>query len=217
MTFKVLQVIPSVASVRGGPTEVAINLTKALQKRGITVEIVTTNDDGSDVLDVPLQKLTTYRGVPVRFFPRFSFPLRNLELGRDRGFLFSVSLTQWLWENIRNYDILDNHYLFSYSSSCAAWLARWFDVPYTLRTMGQLSPWALAQSQRKKQIYAALLERKNLNKAAAIHCTSEGEVTDVRNFGIQTPTITLPLGVNLPEIIPNAKKKLCYEYNLNPD
>jgi glycosyltransferase involved in cell wall biosynthesis len=212
MTFKVLQVIPSLASVRGGPTEVVINLTKALRKQGITVEIVTTNDNGSELLEVPLQKLTTYRGVPVRFFSRF-----DVELGRDRGFLFSPSLTQWLWENVRNYDILDNHYLFSYSSSCAGAIARWFNVPYTVRTMGQLSPWALAQSQRKKQLYGTLLERKNLNKAAAIHCTSLGEVQDVRKFGIHTSTITLPLGVNLPEIIPHAKKKLCYEYNLNPE
>ena len=212
MTFKVLQVIPSLASVRGGPTEVAINLTKVLRKRGINVEIVTTNDDGAEVLEVPLQKLVTYRGVPVRFFPRF-----DVELGRDRGFLFSPSLTQWLWENVRHYDILDNHYLFSYSSSCAAAIARRFNVPYTVRTMGQLSPWALAQSQRKKQVYAKLLERKNLNHAAAIHCTSLGEVADVRKFGIDSSTITLPLGVNLPETIPNAKKKLCYEYNLNPD
>lgn len=212
MSFKVLQVIPSLASVRGGPTEVAINLTKALRKKGVIVEIITTNDNGEEMLEVPLNKLITYRGVPVRFFARF-----DVELGRDRGFLFSTRLTQWLWENIRNYDILDNHYLFSYSSSCAAAIARWFNVPYTVRTMGQLSPWALAQSQRKKEIYAALLERKNLNKAAAVHCTSCGEVEDVRKFGITTPTITLPLGVNLPDIIPNAKKKLCYEYNLNSD
>lgn len=199
--MKVLHVIPSVSPVRGGPSEVALNLVKMLRTLGVDAEIATTNDNGPDeVLDVPLNQKVEYKGVPIWFMSRFSPPMKE--------FLFSGEFSNWLWQHIRDYDILDNHYLFSYTSTCAGAIARWQRIPYTVRTMGQLSPWALAQSQLKKRIYSLLVEKHNLNQAAAIHCTSTGEVEDVRNFGIQTPTINLPLGVQIPQNWDEAKQKL---------
>ncbi|MGA9383209.1 MAG: glycosyltransferase [Phormidium sp.] len=206
--MKVLHVIPSVSPTLGGPTQVVLNLVKALRESNVEAEIVTTNDRGANLLDVPLYQCVEYEQVPVWFLPRFSPPLKE--------FIFSPAITQWLWQNIRNYDILDNHYLFSYASTCAGAIARWQNIPYTVRTMGQLAPWALAQSQRKKQLYSLLIERHNLNRAAAIHCTSEGEAADVRSFGIKTPTVTLPLGVNQPEIFPDAKQKIHEIYQIPP-
>lgn len=206
--MKVLHVIPSVSPSLGGPTQVVLNLVKALRECSIEAEIVTTNDNGTSLLDVPLYQKIEYEQVPVWFLPRFSPPLKE--------YIFSPAITKWLWQNIRNYDILDNHYLFSYASTCAGAIARWQKIPYTVRTMGQLSPWALAQSQRKKQIYSLLIERHNLNRATAIHCTSEGEAADVRNFGIKTPTVTLPLGVNQPELFPNAQQKIRAIYQIPP-
>jgi len=206
---KVLHVIPSVSPSLGGPTQVVLNLVKALRECNIDAEIVTTNDNGTSLLDVPLYQKIEYEEVPVWFLPRFSPPLKE--------FIFSSAITKWLWQNIRNYDILDNHYLFSYASTCAGAIARWQKIPYTVRTMGQLSPWALAQSQRKKQIYSLLIERHNLQCAAAIHCTSAGEAEDVRNFGITTPTVTLPLGVNQPEEFPNAKQEIREIYQISPE
>jgi len=66
----------------------------------------------------------------------------------------------------------------------------------------------------KKQAYTFLIERHNLNRAAAIHCTSVSEAEDVRKFGITSPTITLPLGVNQPISLLNAKQKLHHLYEI---
>jgi len=206
---KILHVIPSLSPQRGGPTEVALKLVKALRESGVDAEIATTNDDGETLLDVPLYDRTSYQQVPVWFLPRFSPPLKE--------FIFSSALTQWLWQHIPTYDVLDHHYLFSYAPTCAATIARHHHVPYTVRTMGQLAPWALAQSRLKKQIYTALVERRNLEQAAVIHCTSIGEAADVRNFGIKTPTLTLPLGVELPTLWPDAQAKLRYTYSIAPE
>lgn len=205
--MKVLHVIPSVSPTLGGPTQVVLNLVKALRESNVEAEIVTTNDRGVNLLDVPLYQKIEYEQVPIWFLPRFSPPLKE--------YIFSPAITQWLWQNMRNYHILDNHYLFSYASTCAGAIARWQNIPYTVRTMGQLAPWALAQSQRKKQLYSLLIERHNLNRAAAIHCTSKGEVEDVRNFGIKTPTVTLPLGVNQPVTFPDAKQKIREKYQIS--
>jgi len=204
--MKVLHVIPSISPSLGGPTKVVLNLVKALRDCKVEAEIVTSNHNGSKALDVPLYQRTEYEQVPIWFLPHFSPPMKE--------FIFSPALTQWLWQNIRNYDILDNHYLFSYAPTCAGVIARWYKVPYTVRVQGQLTPWALTQGKLKKQVYSMLIERHNLNHAAAIHCTSVGEAQDVRSFGINTPTITLPLGVEKFPNLPQAKAKLHSVYKI---
>jgi glycosyltransferase involved in cell wall biosynthesis len=216
--MKVLHIIPAVASVRGGPSHAVLAMVRALRSQGVEAEIATTNNNGTEFLDVPLNQRVEYEGVPVWFFPQFSpsSDRLNLTVGADKAFIFSSELTKWLWQNLRNYDLIETHYLFSYASTCAGAIARGCKIPYVVRTIGQLAPWALTQSQFKKRLYTSLIERHNLNQAAAIHCTSEGEVKDVRNFGIQTPTFTLPLGVNPPEDLPEAKQKLRDTYGISP-
>ncbi|WP_223209980.1 glycosyltransferase [Picosynechococcus sp. NKBG042902] len=207
--IKVLHVLPSLSLKLGGPTQVALNLVSALRKVGIDAEIATTNDDQDTVLDVPLGQRVIYHNVPVYFFPRF--PIRMKE------FLFSTELTRWLWQHQKNYDLVETHYLFSYASSCSAAIARQFGTPYLVNTIGQLTPWALAQGELKKKIYSTVIERRNLNRAATIHCTSNGEAEDVSQFGIQTPKMVLPLGVTPPISIPDAKQKLRQQYQIPAD
>lgn len=203
--MRVLHVIPSINPNLGGPTQVVLNLVKTLRHHKIDAQIATTQSN----------HLPEYSDIPIHFFSPFKSPLKTPHLTQDQVFLFSPEFTQWLWQNIHQYDILDNHYLFCYLPSCASFIARRHRIPYTIRTQGQLEPWALEQSTLKKQLYSLLIERKNLDHAAAIHCTSLGEAQDVRNFGIQTPTITLPLGVDLPIINPEAKQKLRQLYNID--
>lgn len=214
--MKVLHVIPSIGPKRGGPSEGVLAMVKALQECGVDTEIATINDNGSDLLDVPLNQRIEYEGVPVWFFPKFSPKIKRFtfSVGADKGFIFSPDLTQWLWQRVKDYDLIETHYIFSYASTCAGMFARWQGVPYAVRTIGQLAPWALAQSRLKKQVYTLLIERHNLNRAAVIHCTSASEAEDVRNFGIKTPTITVPLGVNQPIYLPDTKKKLHYVYGI---
>lgn len=214
---KVLHVIPSVSTLRGGPSYAVINMVQSLRQVGVDAEIVTTNDNGSNgvALDVPLSQRTEYQQVPIWFFP--CRENSGQALTKDKGFIFSLPLTSWLWQQIRDYDLVHTHYLFSYASTCAAFIARKQGISYIRRTIGQLSPWALAQSRLKKQLYGFLIERGSLNGAAAIHCTSVEEAADVRKFGIVAPTITLPLGVELPARQINAKTELRAVYGIHPE
>lgn len=205
--MRILHILPSLSPKQGGPTQAALNFTYHLRQHGIDAEIATTNDDGSNFLDVALHQRIEYQQVPVWFFPR---------MARIKAFMPSFGLTQWLWQHIADYDLIHTHYLFSYAPTVATAIARRRNIPYIVRTIGQLHPWALNQSRLKKQIYTSIIERHNLNRAAAIHCTSAGEAEDVRNFGIQqTSTITLPLGVNQPANISQAKQKLRQIYNIS--
>ena len=58
--MKILHIIPSLSPTLGGPTQVALNLVSALRECGNDAEILTTNDDGFRLLDVPLNQRVDY-------------------------------------------------------------------------------------------------------------------------------------------------------------
>lgn len=166
----------------------------ALRHADVDAAILTTNDHGPGLLaGLPTRRWVDYRGVPVLAFPRWSPPIQAL-----REFAFSPAMTGWLASHIREYDLLHIHALFSYPSTSAMVQARRARVPYILRTIGQLSPWSLDQSPRRKRWMLRLVERGNLQGAAALHFTTALECEETRVLALSAPSLVLPLGVDLP-------------------
>ena len=195
--LKVLHVIPSISPRRGGPSQAAIEMVNALRLRQVDASILTTNDDCESLLDdLPTGSWTTYSGVPVLAFPRWSPPI-----GALKDYTLSSPLNRWLPNNIRNYDILHVHALFAFPSTVAMMHARRARMPYLLRTIGQLSPWSLAQSKLRKQLMLNLVERRNLDAASFLHFTTPRERDECfMAFGKSFPSLVLPLGVRLPSL-----------------
>jgi len=210
--LRVLHVIPSVGPVRGGPTEAVLGTVRALNSHGLCAEILTTNDNGPEVLDVPLGRCIQYAGVPIRFFPRLNSPLKPL-----RDFAFSASLTRWLARHLADYDLIHVHALFSYAPTAAMQLARRRRVPYLVRPLGLLCTWAMQQSALRKRAYLALGERANLNASAGLEYTAEQELAEAAALGLKAPAFVLPFGFDLPTKISDARARLRQKLGVAPD
>jgi glycosyltransferase involved in cell wall biosynthesis len=210
--MRILHVIPSVAAVRGGPSQAILGIVKALNGSGINAEIATTNDNGPALLDVPLGIRSHYAGVPVLFFPRFS-PGPSI----FREFAFSWSLASWLRANITCYDIVHVHAMFSYSSTLAMSLARRRGVPYIVRPLGLLCGWALRQSALRKSLYLKGIELRNLDGSAGLEFTAEQELAEAEPLKLKAPGFVLPFGLDLPGDIPEARRELRQLIGAPPD
>lgn len=199
--MRVLHLIPSISPLRGGPSQAVLAMVAALRQQGVDASIVTTNDDGPGVLaDLPLQCWHQHQGVPVLAFPRWSPPLRPL-----REFAVSPALLRWLVVHLDDYQLLHVHALFSFPSTAAMAVARRQQIPYILRSIGQLQHWSLRQSAGRKRLLMRLIERRNLEGAAALHFTTTLEQQEAAALNLSVQSFVLPLGVSVPLLADRPK------------
>jgi glycosyltransferase involved in cell wall biosynthesis len=152
---------------------------------------------------VPLGLKTEFAQAPVWFFPRFSPRLPSV-----REFAYSRALTAWLGRNMDRYDLVHVHAFFSYASTRAMVIARRKKIPYLVRPLGLLCEWSLQQRALRKQLYLALIERRNLNGSVALEFTAEQELAEAAPLRLKAPGFVLPFGLDPPPDIPDARERL---------
>jgi glycosyltransferase involved in cell wall biosynthesis len=187
--MKVLHVIPSLSLTEGGPTRAITAMEQALAGQGVIVETATTDDDGPGRRNgKALAQALPENGVVRRYFAK-----------RTDFYKWSPAFARWIRKEIRHYDLLHVHAVFSFTSTAAAGAARAADVPYVVRPLGTLNdygmvrrrPWLKAASMR-------LIDGPLLRGAAAIHFTSEEEAAQARRLGLALREAVIPLGVAVP-------------------
>jgi glycosyltransferase involved in cell wall biosynthesis len=186
--MKVLQIVPSISLIYGGPSQMVLGLASALGKEGVEITILTTDsngDSGQKPLDVPLNRPIKQDGYEIIYFRCAPF----------RRYKFSLNLLQWLKLHACEFDIAHIHALFSPVSSAAATVCRQQKLPYILRPLGTLDPADLRKKKQLKQLYVEIVERRNLAGADAIHFTSVQEAKISERFGVSTQDLVIPLGV----------------------
>lgn len=205
--MKILQIVPSISLIYGGPSQMVLGLAPALAKAGVEVTILTTDsngDNGQKPLDVPLNIAIKQDGYEIIYFRCAPF----------RRYKFSLDLLIWLKNNAKSFDIAHIHALFSPISSAAAIVCRQQNLPYILRPLGTLDPADLRKKKQLKQLYVALLERRNLAGASAIHFTSEQEAKISSRFGVSTTDLVIPLGVIPPK---NTTENIRNKFGIDND
>jgi glycosyltransferase involved in cell wall biosynthesis len=186
--MRILQIVPSISLIYGGPSQMVLGLAPALAKEGVEVTILTTDsngDTGQKPLDVPLNRSIKQDGYEIIYFRCAPF----------RRYKFSLDLLKWLKNHASEFDLAHIHALFSPISSAAAMVCRQQNLPYILRPLGTLDPADLQKKKQLKKLYVELIERRNLAGAAAFHFTSEQEAKISERFGVSTRDLVIPLGV----------------------
>ncbi|PZV08083.1 MAG: glycosyl transferase group 1 [Leptolyngbya sp.] len=193
--MRVLQIVPSISLIYGGPSQMVRGFAQGLAAAGAEVTILTTNsngDSGQSPLAVPL-------GVPVQ---EANYTVRYFACSPWRRYKFSAGLLAWLYQHAHEFDLAHIHALFSPLSTAAATVARDRGLPYVLRPLGTLDPADLQKKKRLKRIYGRLFEAPNIAGAAALHFTSPIEAEVSHRFGASAQNWVIPLGVQPPATLP---------------
>ncbi|MBW4603161.1 MAG: glycosyltransferase [Calothrix sp. FI2-JRJ7] len=195
--MKILLVIPGIGDVYGGTSKVAIEFAQALGKLGIDIDIVTTNANGLEDLDVPLRTWLNQGLYRLQYFPRW-------HIG---DYKLSTSLTKWLFNNVTNYDLVHTIAVFSYPVSITHLACKTHNIPYINSPHGMLEPWALSYKFWKKKLYYNVVEKTALDNASAIQMLNQAEAQNAKPLNIKAPLFIVPNGINCQE----------FELQHNPD
>ncbi len=188
--MKLLQVVASyLPAVRYGGTIVSVHgLARALAARGHDVHVYTTSVDGAGDSDVPLGVPVERDGVKVWYFR--SPNLRRLYRSPDLGAALARS--------VGGFDVVHTHAIFLWPLWAAARAAHRAGVPYVVSPRGMLERDLIAEkSTWLKGMWIAMVERRSLEQASALHVTSAREAAEAAAFGFRLPAMhVIPNGVD---------------------
>src|SRR6516225_6898929 len=185
--MRILHVVPYYfPAVRGGPIFAVRGLCRSLAARGHELQVLTTNIDGPEITRAPIATPVDLDGVHVQYF---ACPF-------IRRLYWAPALGKALHHAIGKVDIVHLHTVFQWPTWAAARAARRAGVPYVLSPRGMLVKDLIARRSRlAKSTWIYLIDRSNVEQAAALHLTSQLEATELERFGWRLPRLV---------IIPNA-------------
>jgi glycosyltransferase involved in cell wall biosynthesis len=182
MTSRVLHVIPSVGTVRGGTTTVVRQMTSDLAGAGVETHVATTDYDGDSRRTVVIGKPVVEGGVTYWYFPR-----------QTRFYTCSWPMHVWLAQQVSSFQLVHIHALFSFSSLAAGYAAAKCGVPYVVTPHGMLLRWSM--QNRRPWLKAAsfrMFERRILAGAALVQYTSAQERDEATALGTTTRSAVIP-------------------------
>ncbi|BAY31554.1 group 1 glycosyl transferase [Nostoc carneum NIES-2107] len=198
--MKVLIFIPYVGSHYGGTSKATREFADTLSSLGANVDLITTDANGSDKLDVPLNKWIYQKSYRIRYFSCW----------HHHDFIVSLSLIYWLIKHIKDYDIVHTNTVFSPLVSLVHLLCQWRKIPYAITPHGMLEPWALSYKAWKKRIYYNLLEKPALKKASVIQVIANAEASNVKKLGFRN-LVVVPNGIHHQEFENLPTSEIFYE------
>jgi glycosyltransferase involved in cell wall biosynthesis len=183
--MKILHVVPAIGSIYGGPSISVLSLANALGQLGIEVDIITTNVNGEEILDVPLRTWLQGEHYRIQYFPCWYL----------KDYKISSAMSGWLSQHIRDYDLVNTHAIFSYSIFPAYRACQRHNVPYVMHPHGMLENWALNYKSWKKTPYYHLIEKPAITQASAIRVLAQSEADSLQQLNLGTPLARVPNGI----------------------
>jgi len=200
--MNILTLVPALGTVYGGPSKSVIELAQAVgSQQDVSLDIVTTNANGSNKLDVPLNTWISEKYYRIKYF---SYSKLN-------NYVFSWSLSKWLFQHIADYDLVHTNAIFSPINIPAYWACQQQQIPYLITPRGMLEPWALSYKARKKHFYYILLEKPALQKANVIQMLASSEAERVKHLNLKSPLVIVPNGIERQYFETLANSEIFYQ------
>ncbi len=120
-------------------------------------------------------------------------PVHLVKVFGPRVFGFAPTMVDTICD--QNPDIVHLHGLWMHSGRSVLNWSKISSRPYVVSTHGMLSNKALSYSKLKKRFLLSWFQLEVLQRASAIHVTSDSEEQCVRDFGLKNRIINVPNGV----------------------
>ncbi len=183
--MKVLHVTASLSHEWGGPVPVVKDLAKGLTQKGVEVAIF------APINRAWLGGEAKPQGVGVRLFEQ--------DWLSKIWTVHSFDLARAIYKEVWDFDLIHIHEIWHHPHFAAYRAAKRAGKPYVVTIHGALEPWCLDYKAFKKRIYTALVQRRVLNEAAAIHAITQDEVEHIKAFGVHSPIFMIPNGIDPEE------------------
>jgi glycosyltransferase involved in cell wall biosynthesis len=194
--MKIAQIVASLESRHGGPSQSVRGLAGALASAGQLTDLVTTQPSRARVHTEGNLTLNAYlRGTPETFCP--SSGLRA-HLGQA------------------SYDVVHAHGLWLRPLHHARRAAQRLNVPLVISPRGMMTSWAWHHHRARKWLAGHLVHPGALAAAQGWHATSAAEAEDIRRLGFTQPICVAPNGIDLPSSVARDEAR-AYWHELCPE
>ena len=181
------------AYVYGGPVNSVSMLCEALANKDHNVTVFTTNANGDTVLPVIANKPLNVDGVNVVYFKCY-----RIYTGR---YFFSPAMARALRDQIHKFDVVYACTTWTYPMVAVARAASKAAIPYIVSPRGDFMDWGMGQKALKKSLYLNLIERKNVDRSAALHCTSRVEIEQLEKLNFRPSATLIPNGIDMARFL----------------
>ena len=194
--MRILEVIPSYlpAFEFGGTISSSHVLNKALIKKGVDLEVYTTNVGLGDTVVTNLETLVD--GVKVTYFTFAN----NLEWMGGTGWQFSPLMQVAIKKNLANFDLVYIVGAWNYPILAALKQCFYNRKPCILSPQGAFYPETFTKKFFKKWLYFNFVLKRYIRKVNAMHYTTEDEsLFSQKTLGLKNKTCIIPNGIIIPE------------------
>jgi glycosyltransferase involved in cell wall biosynthesis len=202
--MKVLHIIPSYEPAwhLGGVVSAVSQLCRGLVQQGLEVTVFTTDSGKDRRMPVPLHTPVELDGVNVWYFKT------DLVL----SFAYSRSLQKACRFLIRDFDLVHITSFWCYPGIAAVSGAKINRVPYLLSPRGSLRKGPFNYKYLRRELYFNLIEKRNIDGAAALHYTTAMErALDVFRQ-MKAPSFIVSDGINCDEFLKTMPTQAAKEF-----
>ncbi|NMG55439.1 glycosyltransferase [Aromatoleum aromaticum] len=134
-------------------------------------------------------------------FSDWVIPVKAFQSYGPKALHFSPSLVHWLYENIRNSEILSVQAVWLYGTKQALALCKKNGLSLMITAHGNFNPPALKMSKWKKSLAKRTFLKNVLENVDCYQALTETEYLHIRNYGIKKPVCVIGNGIDIPELL----------------